>query len=86
MTYLGAGKAKNGSKERWEAYRDFASGDAGLWATFAAAVVPWQVDLHLKHTRTSLGMRTTSAHFNVPGVEACGGLPMGLWQLAAENR
>jgi hypothetical protein len=85
MTYLGAGKAKNGSKNGGEAIEIFASGDAGLWATFAAAVVPWQVDLHLENTTELRSDADYLAHFNVPGVERAGGLPMAV-QLAAENR
>jgi hypothetical protein len=85
MTFFGASKAKNGGKNGGEAIEILASGDAGLWATFAAAVVPWHVDLHLENTTELHSDADYLAHFNVPGVQRAGGLPMAV-QLAAENR
>jgi len=84
MTYLGAGKTKSSNKNGGEAMEIFASGDAGLWASFAAAVVPWHVDLHLDNTTQLSSDADYLAHFNVPGVERAGGLPMAV-QLAAET-
>ena len=84
MTYLGAGKTKSSNKNGGEAMEIFASGDTGLWATFAAAVVPWHVDLHLDNTTQLSSDADYLAHFNVPGVERAGGLPMAV-QLAAET-
>jgi hypothetical protein len=63
----------------------FANGDAAIWATFAAAVAPWHVELHLE----SIPQLTTDAdylaHFNVPGIRRAGGLPIAA-TLAAQKR
>ena len=52
----------------------FATGDAGLWATFASAVVPWHVSLHLVNTPDLRSDDDYLKHFNVPGIERAGGL------------
>jgi len=54
----------------------YASGDAAVWATFAASVSTIPVSLHTEN----LPKLTTNAdyvqHFNVPGILRAGGLPV----------
>jgi hypothetical protein len=72
------------SKENTESSEIYASGDASLWATFAAAIVPWHVDLHLEDTPKLFNDADYLAHFNVPGIERAGGLLMAT-QLTGAN-
>jgi dienelactone hydrolase len=72
------------SKENTESSEIYASGDASLWATFAAAIVPWHVDLHLEDTPMLFNDADYLAHFNVPGIERAGGLLMAT-QLTGAN-
>ena len=52
----------------------FASGDAALWATFAAAVSPVRVTLHLENVPKLASNADYLEHFNVPGILRAGGL------------
>jgi len=51
-----------------------ATGDAALWATFAAAVSPIPVSLHLEETPSLTSDADYVTHFNVPGILRAGGL------------
>jgi hypothetical protein len=63
----------------------FANGDASIWATFAAAALPWHVDLHLESTPRLTTDADYLAHFNVPGILRAGGIAMAV-NLAAQVR
>jgi dienelactone hydrolase len=52
----------------------YASGDAALWATFAAAVSHVHVSLHVENVPTLASDADYLEHFNVPGVLRAGGL------------
>jgi hypothetical protein len=52
----------------------FASGDAALWATFAAAISPIPVLLQLVETPKLASNADYVKHFNVPGILRAGGL------------
>ncbi len=54
----------------------FASGDAALWATFAAAVNEDPVTLHLDNVPELDSGADYLRHFNVPGILKAGGLEM----------
>jgi hypothetical protein len=61
-----------------------ASGDAALWATFAAAVSPVAVDLHASAAPTISSDEDYLKHFNVPGILRAGGFPAAQY-LAQEH-
>ena len=52
----------------------FAAGDAALWSTFAAAVSPVPVSLHLENVPSLNSDADYLAHFNVPGIFRAGGV------------
>jgi hypothetical protein len=52
----------------------YASGDAALWSTFAAALSPTQVSLHLEAMPALNSNADYVRHFNVPGILRAGGL------------
>jgi dienelactone hydrolase len=52
----------------------FASGDAALWTTFAAAVSPVRVSLHLSNVPRLQSNEDYLNHFNVPGILRAGGI------------
>ena len=52
----------------------YANGDAGLWATFAAAISPVPVSLHLENVPKLTSDADYLQHFNVPGILRAGGL------------
>lgn len=52
----------------------FASGDAALWATFAAAVSDVAVTLHVNDIPRMITDADYLRHFNVPGIRRAGGL------------
>ena len=52
----------------------FASGDAGIWATFAAALSESPVSLHLSGTPSLQTDADYLNHFNVPGILRAGGM------------
>lgn len=52
----------------------YASGDAAIWAVFAAAVSDVQVGLHLKATPSLKTETDYLDHFNVPGILRAGGI------------
>ena len=52
----------------------YATGDAALWSTFAAAVSPIQVSLHLENVPTLTSNEDYLEHFNVPGILRAGGI------------
>ena len=54
----------------------FASGDAALWATFAAAVSEIPVVLHTDHVPEVNSNSDYVRHFNVAGILRAGGLPV----------
>ena len=54
----------------------FARGDAAVWATFAAAVSPTHVTLHLENEPKLVTEDDYLMHFNVPGILRAGGLPV----------
>jgi len=54
----------------------FASGDAALWATFAAAVSDIPVSLHVDNIPEASSNSDFVRHFNVPGILRAGGLPV----------
>jgi dienelactone hydrolase len=54
----------------------YASGDAALWATFAAAVSKTPVSLHLTDIPQLNSNSDFARHFNVPGILRAGGLPV----------
>ena len=54
----------------------FASGDAAVWATFAAAVSDIPVSLHTDSLAELHSNSDYVQHFNVPGVLRAGGLPV----------
>jgi dienelactone hydrolase len=54
----------------------YASGDAALWATFAAAVSDVSVALHLGDVPEVNSGPDYVRHFNVPGILRAGGLPV----------
>ena len=53
----------------------FASGDAAVWATFAAAVSDFPMSLHLDGVPTLASNADYVKHFNVAGILRAGGLP-----------
>jgi hypothetical protein len=53
----------------------FASGDAAVWATFAAAVSNVPVSLHVEKVPTLASNADYVQHFNVAGILRAGGLP-----------
>ena len=57
----------------------YASGDAAIWAIFAASLSNVPVSLHLENVPTLASNADYVRHFNVPGILRAGGLP------AAEN-
>lgn len=54
----------------------FATGDAALWSTFAAAVSTIPVELHLENVPELTSNADYVKHFNVPGILRAGGLPV----------
>jgi dienelactone hydrolase len=54
----------------------YASGDAALWATFAAAVSEIAVSLHVNNVSEVNSNSDYVQHFNVPGILRAGGLPV----------
>jgi dienelactone hydrolase len=54
----------------------YASGDAALWSTFAAAVSTTPVSLHLENVPDLAFDADYLEHFNVPGILRAGGLPV----------
>ena len=54
----------------------YATGDAALWATFAAAVSDIPVDLHVDNLPEVHSNSDYVNHFNVPGILRAGGLPV----------
>ena len=52
----------------------FATGDAGVWATFAVAASELPVSLHLKEVPALTSDADYLRHFNVPGILRAGGL------------
>ena len=52
----------------------FATGDAGVWATFAAAVSPMKISLHAENSPKLATDADYLAHFNVPGIQSAGGM------------
>lgn len=54
----------------------YATGDAALWAAFAAAVSDTSVDLHLANLPEVHSNSDYVRHFNVPGILRAGGLPV----------
>ena len=52
----------------------YATGDAGIWATFAAAVSEVPVSLHLSEIPTLHTDADYLKHFNVPGILRAGGM------------
>jgi len=52
----------------------YASGDAALWSTFAAAVSGIPVSLHLENVPKLTSDSDYVAHFNVPGILRAGGI------------
>lgn len=52
----------------------YATGDAAIWSTFAAAVSGTPVSLHLDHQPTLTTGADYVQHFNVPGILRAGGL------------
>jgi dienelactone hydrolase len=53
----------------------YATGDAALWATFAAAASDLPVTLHLEGVPALAADTDYLKHFNVPGILRAGGLP-----------
>jgi hypothetical protein len=53
----------------------YARGDAAIWATFAAAVSPTPVTLHLQDAPALTTDAEYLTHFDVPGILRAGGLP-----------
>ena len=62
----------------------FATGDAALWATFAAAVSDIPVSLHADTVPELNSNSDYEQHFNVPGILRAGGLPVAQ-QLATRH-
>jgi dienelactone hydrolase len=56
----------------------FASGDAAIWATFAAAVSEIPVTLHVSNLPELRSNSDYIQHFNVPGILRAGGLAVAL--------
>ncbi len=54
----------------------YATGDATLWSIFAAAIVPWNVNMHLENKPVLPSDEEYLVHFDVPGIERAGGLPI----------
>jgi hypothetical protein len=54
----------------------YATGDAALWSTFAAAVSDVPVTLHLEKMPALASNADYLQHFNVPGILRAGGLPV----------
>jgi hypothetical protein len=54
----------------------YASGDAALWAIFAASVSTVPVSLHTEHVPDLTTNADYLKHFNVPGILRAGGLPV----------
>jgi dienelactone hydrolase len=52
----------------------FATGDASVWATFAAAVSPGKVSLRAEDSPKLASDADYLAHFNVPGIQSAGGV------------
>jgi dienelactone hydrolase len=52
----------------------YATGDAALWAEFAAALMPASVPLHLENLPALASDADYVAHFNVPGILRAGGI------------
>lgn len=52
----------------------FATGDAGIWSTFAAAVSTNPVSLHSENVPKLTSDADYLAHFNVPGIQRAGGV------------
>jgi hypothetical protein len=63
----------------------YASGDAALWATFAVAISPAHVSLHLEAMPSMTSNDDYVRRFNVPGILRAGGLPIAQ-QLAASHQ
>jgi dienelactone hydrolase len=62
----------------------FASGDAALWATFAAAVSPVHVSLHLDNVPKLRSNDDYVQHFNVPGILSAGAITTAARLLQAD--
>jgi hypothetical protein len=54
----------------------FASDDAAIWATFAAAVSDIPVSVHVENLPEVNSNSDYVRHFNVPGILRAGGLPI----------
>ena len=52
----------------------YTTGNGGLWATFAAAIAPWQVALHAEGMPALDTDEDYLSRFNVPGIRRAGGL------------
>jgi len=52
----------------------FATGDAAVWATFAAALSPVAVSLHVEDAPKLVSDEDYLKHFNVPGILRAGGI------------
>jgi dienelactone hydrolase len=52
----------------------YATGDAAVWATFAAAVIPLPLALHLDNVPTQQTNEDYLRYFDVPGIRRAGGL------------
>jgi hypothetical protein len=63
----------------------YATGDGSIWGIFAAAVVPWHVEVHEEKMPSLDTDEDYLTHFNVPGIERVGGLAVAR-QLAAEKK
>jgi hypothetical protein len=57
----------------------YASGDAALWAIFAASVSGVPVSLHTEHVPDLTTNADYVKYFNVPGILKAGGLPVAKW-------
>ncbi len=63
----------------------YATGDAAVWATFAAAVAPWPIDLHTEDIPALNSDEDYLAHFDVPGIRRVGGFASAR-QLSSEKK
>lgn len=64
------------ASQKTHAVEVYASGEAALWATFAAAVSDVPVSLHLENAPEVNSNSDYVRHFNVPGILRAGGLPV----------
>lgn len=63
----------------------YATGDAAIWATFAAAVSNTPVSLHLSETPALQSDADYLQHFNVPGILRAGGMPAAVTLLNSNH-